>query len=103
MRRRGRALDRSVGGTAELTRCPVAVTRRLRHRGSDDVVERSRELGPDIRQPRRRLVQVGEDDREVALTLVRTLAGDALEEHTAERVEVARASTEPPRICSGAT
>ena len=47
-----------------------------------------RQLGPDVRQTRRRLVQVGEDDRELAVALVRTLAGEALEEDTAERVEV---------------
>src|SRR4029077_16023164 len=55
---------------------------------SDDMVKDSRQLGPNVSQSRRRLGQGGEGDSELAVALVRTLAGDALEEHTAECVKV---------------
>ena len=48
----------------------------------------SGKLRPEIGEARRRLVQVGEHDRELAVTLERALTHEALEQDTAERVDV---------------
>ena len=69
----------------------VAVVGRLRERSREDVVERRRQLGPHVGEPRRRLVQVREDDRELALAVERPLPGKALVEDAAERVDVGAA------------
>ena len=51
---------------------------------------------------RRRLVEVRVEHGELAPAIEGRLAGQALVEHTAERVDVGRPSTPVPSICSGA-
>ena len=83
--------ERAPRGIDELAAGRVPLVRRLRQRGREDGVERLRELGPHLGEARRRLVQVGEDDRQLALALERPRAGEALEEDAAERVDVGAA------------
>ena len=45
----------------------------------EDLVERFGQVWPELGEARRRLVQVSEDDRELAVARERTRAGQALE------------------------
>ena len=73
-----------TGGLDQLAAGRVPVVGRLRERGREDAVEGLRKLGPEIGQERRRLVQVGEHDRELALAVERARSGKALVEDAAE-------------------
>ena len=65
-----------------------AVVRSLGERLLDHAVDRLRQVGPEARDERRRLFQMREHDLEVALALERRNAGEALEEHAPECVDV---------------
>ena len=69
----------------------VALLRGLRQGGSKNAVEGVRELGPDIGESGRRFVEVGEDDRELALAVERPRSRQTLVEDAAERVDVGSA------------
>ena len=84
-------MQRVARGGGERAARAVALVRLLRERARDDAVPGGRQLGPQLGQPRRRLVQVREHDRQLALALERPLAREALEEHAAERVDVGAA------------
>ena len=77
-----------TGGRRELAAARVAIGRSLRKRSREDGVEGSRQLRLHDRQLRRRLVEMREDHGELALARVRPHAGQAFEEHAAERVHV---------------
>ena len=64
------------------------VLRVLGHRAPHDVAEALAGVGQDGEHRRRRRVEVGEHRRRGGLARVRDLAGDGLEEHAAERVDV---------------
>jgi hypothetical protein len=91
----GRPCDPS---RAAATRAPQVAYRAsgiLRERAGEDAVPGRRQVGLKLLQPRRRLVQVREHDRELAVSLVGPLAGQALEEDAAERVDI-RATVDRP-------
>ena len=60
----------------------------LGQRPRDDVVERRRQLGPELRRRRSRVEQVRVHDRDVRLAVERLLSRQALEEQAAEGVDV---------------
>ena len=62
-------------GRNELAAARVSLIWLLGERGRDQVVERLRQLRPQVGDVRRRVVQVGVDEREVALALERPLSG----------------------------
>jgi hypothetical protein len=74
--------------SGELAAGRIAVVRRLRERPADDIVEAGGNAWLHVAGARRRLVHVRIDRRDLALALERSLAGEALEEHAAERVDV---------------
>ena len=80
--------DAAVAAAHQFAARGVPLIRILRQCGRKDVVERIRELRPEIREARRRLVQVCEDDRELALAIERPLARQTLEKNASERVDV---------------
>ena len=89
-----RCLDRSRDGERrgsvreKLRAGRVALVGLLRERLLQDCVDRRRQGRSHSGEERRRLVDVGEDDLEVALARERRRAGQALEENAAERVDV---------------
>ena len=72
----------------ELTRRAVAPAGVLGERAGEDGVELARELGAGLARRRRLLVHVGPEEGDVGCPRKRRLAGQALVEDTAERVEV---------------
>ena len=84
LQRGSRSLDQLAAGR-------VPLGGRLRERGREHVVECRGELGPEFGETRRRLVQVSEDHRELALAVERPTPCEALEEDAAERVDVGAA------------
>ena len=66
-------LDRRGGGLGELAAGCISLVRRFCERSREDNVERFGKVRPDVGESRRRLVQVCEDDRELALTVERPL------------------------------
>ena len=82
------AAQGGLARSGELAAARVAVVRRLRERRGDDVVEARGNTRPHVAGARRRLVHVRVDRRDLALALERSLAGEALEEQAAERVDV---------------
>ena len=72
------------------------VVGRLRHGRHDDGVERRGDPRPGLAGERRRFVHVGVHGRQLALASERRLAGQALEEHAAQGVDVR------PRVDRGA-
>src|SRR5262249_30808711 len=82
-------------GVHELATRRVSVFRRLRKRRLEDRVERSRKLGSQVRDGRRRIVEVCEENRQLALAVERRRACEALVEDAAERIDVG-----PPVDCA---
>ena len=99
--RRRLAPERRGGGGRERAAAREPVVGRLRHGRRDDGVERGGHLRPGLAGERGRLVHVGVDGRELAVAGERRLAGEALEEHAAQRVDVRPRVDRPPSICSG--
>src|SRR5947209_3354425 len=77
-----------ASGPGEFAARRVPVVRRLREGRREDRVECSGQIRSSLGQTRRRLVQMSEHDRELALPVKRPLAGQAFEEDTTERVLV---------------
>jgi hypothetical protein len=82
------AVGRGVSSAAQVPGGRVAIRRLLRHGPPHDGVEGGREAGDLLRQRRGRLVHVGVDLVHVR-TLVRRVPGEHLEQHAAQRVDVA--------------
>src|SRR2546423_14853390 len=82
------ALECCASGSGQFAACRIPVVRRFGERRREDRVERSGQIWSSLGQTRRRLVQMREDDRELALTVERPLSGQAFEEDAAERVLV---------------
>ena len=83
----GDAQDRAGGGD-QLAAGGEAVLRRLRERPCEDVVEGGRQLRADVGEARRRVQQMGVQDRHVAVALEQPASGQALEQHASQRVDV---------------
>ena len=67
-------------GGRQLAAGRVAVVGSLGQRSREYAVELLGQLGPELGDARRRLVQVREDDRELTLAVEGALAGEAFEE-----------------------
>ena len=80
--------ERAARVVDELAAGRVAVIRLLGQRSGDHRVELGRQLADPLAGPRRRLLEVREDDRDVGVADERHLAGEALEEQASERVDV---------------
>ena len=80
--------ERSLRRPAELARGRVALRGILGHRPLHDGVEVRRHAGPGLADRRRLRIHVGPQRRELVLAPVRGPAGQGLEQHAAERVDV---------------
>ena len=85
------AAEHGAGRGRELPRGREAVVARFRHRLRDELVHLGRELRADGRDRGRRLQQVRVHERHLGVPVVGGRAGEALVEHTAERVDVGAA------------
>ena len=77
---------RQVAG--EVARAGVAVLGALRHRPGADLVDRRRQVGPQVGDTGNGVLDVREEHRDVALAWIRDGACEALVEHASERVDV---------------
>ena len=82
------SFERGLSGADELAAGRVPLGRRLGERRLEDGVERGGQVCAVVGELRRRIVQVREDHRQLALAVERRGAGEALEEQAAERVDV---------------
>ena len=72
----------------QLAGARLALGRVLRQRAPEHVVERARQPGAHLGGLRRRLEAVRPQRRDVVLALERDVAGERLEQHAAERIDV---------------
>ena len=86
--RQRRPVDGLQRGAGEVAGGGVAVVRALGQRGGDHDVERLRRLGHERGDRRRRRLEMGEELGRERVARVRDAAGEGLEEHAAERVDV---------------
>ena len=85
------AVERAAGGPDELTAVRVPVVGLLGEHAGEYLVDGGRKFRPQQRRRRGELVNVRPQDRLVQAPLERRPAGEALVEHTSERVLVGRA------------
>ena len=85
------SLEGGFGGGDQLATCRVPVIGLLCERPRDNFVESRGQSRLEVPYARWRLVEVREQRRQVALGLERADAGETLEEHTAEPVDVGAA------------
>src|SRR4029079_9334153 len=86
----GKPLSLKCGarGPDELCAARIPVAGRFRQRGREHLVEGRRKLGSQVGDRRYRLVQMGEQHRQLRFAVVWACARQALEEDAAERVHI---------------
>jgi hypothetical protein len=84
----GSALRGGERSAAEVARREVAPLRVLLQRAGDHAIEAGRHVAGDLGRPRRRVVHVREHRRRHRAARVRDLAGQRVEQHAAERIDV---------------
>ena len=92
---RARRLDvpeRAARRADQLPRRPMPLRGLLCERALEDLVERSRQLGAALTGARWRNVQVGVEHRPLRASAKRRRSGESLEQHRAERVDLAAAA-----------
>jgi len=94
-RRERLALRCCASGAGQFAARRVPVIWRFREGRREDRVERSGQIRSSLGQTWRRLVQMREHDRQLALPVERPLTGQAFEEDAAERVLVGAAVDRP--------
>ena len=85
-----------MGRPDELSAGLIALVRRLRERDLEHRVERGGQLGPQVGNPGRRIVEMCKEDGQLALPVERARTGQALVEDAAERIDVSTAIDRAP-------